>query len=448
MLPLRAHRGDSMSVMSLAALRPGASTVKAAVLSVTPGVFLTGLIWRSPGLFLEPRIWAEEGHLYLAPMRHLSVLKGLGLVVNGNYQLATNAIVEVARAVPPRDFAVVTTYLSLLVSLAACYMLGRTLVARGLPVLVGVAAAAMMSLVAAGYEVYLNATNVQWTCSLVALLICLSEEVPAGSLTAVLRFGLLAVCGLTGLPSCILAPVFLAGALRRRSAYGWVLVAVIAAASCVQLGIVLAHRGEIARPFNLTWMTTAALSLHAAFGPFLPAVSVDGLGVSMGDPIHASQLAMQGGLVLALVGLVAWESLGPGLTLGLIGAAVWASLVNEVGALDSIAGLMSGVGGGRYFFLAGCCVAILLAAGLASPVRAMRAIAGVMVALILCNGVLEAREAGWTRMFLTGPSHAAQVDACRPGAACTVREWPLHANLWVTVDGPQGSPSGDHPSSP
>lgn len=399
------------------------------VAAISMAVFSLTLFWRSPALFLAPRVWAEEGHLYLARMIKCGPIDGLLLVVNGNYQFLTNLFVEIARLAPVRDFAVATTYLSLLLTLTAVGMVSAFLRARGLPWIVSVVAAVLMALLPSGYEVYLTATNVQWVCSLAALMIGLSEELPAAKPKAIVRYAGLAACGLTGLPSCILGPVLLVLALRRRTAFGWAIFFTIAGT----VAVIAAHRGDVARPFNLTPGIVGPFALHTIFTAFLPVSLVDALAEAAQSRLLRVDVAMAGAAGLALIAWAAWDSLGAFLTLLLAGAAVGASFLNEIGALGTVSAMLSGWNGGRYFFLAGCCVAVLLAAGLASSNGARRATAAALVALALATGLPASRAEAWTGIFLAGPSVADQVDACPAETSCRVQEWPVGAGLWVTV---------------
>ncbi len=409
--------------------RPAASSL------LTCGIFLATLALRSPALLLRPRLWAEEGGLYWERLRHLPIRKGLGLVVNGNYQLLTNAFVAAAKLVPVRDIAWVTTYAALIVSLLCCWMLDGWVRAHGLPRWVGAVAAVMLALLPAGYEVYLSATNVQWTCSLLALLICLGEDLPAGGVRAALRYALLAVCGLTGLPSCILGPVFLVAAWRRRTAYGWAMLAVMAAASAVQIGVILAHRGQISavRPFNVSLLVLVPMAMQEGLALVLP-INFLNAGAPGLDTLAARvQLAAVGLGLIAGVAAIARDSLGRFPALVLAGASVLASVMNQVGALEQVQDMVSGGRGGRYFFLGQCCIVLLLAAGLAARGKLPRIMAGVMTTLVLAGGVLEVAARDWSSVFTTGPSVAEQVDGCRPGAMCRIRAWPVGPEILVTV---------------
>lgn len=426
-----------MSAVPLAPVRIRSVTLpRPPAASLLPcGAFLTTLLLRSPALLLHPRLWAEEGGLYWERLRHLPIRKGLGLVVNGNYQLLTNVSVGAAKLVPVRDIAWVTTYAALVVSLLCCWMLGGWVRARGLPAWVGAVAAVMLALLPSGYEVYLSATNVQWTCSLLALLICLGEDIPAASPRAAMRYLLLAVCGLTGLPSCILGPVFLVEAWRRRTAYGWVMLAVMAVASAVQLGVLFAHRGELvsARPFNVSPLVLVPLAMQEGLALFLPMNFLNVGSPGLGTFAARVQLAVVGLGLLAGVAVVARDRLGRFPALILVGASVLASVVNQVSALEAIQDMVSGGRGGRYFFLGQCCIVLLLAAGLAAHGKLPRIMAGVMTTLVLVGGVVEAAAREWSTVFTSGPSAAEQVDSCRPEDPCRIRAWPMGSEIWVTV---------------
>lgn len=368
----------------------------------------------------------------------MSPLKGLVRVFNGNYQLLTNAIVEIAIRVPIRYAPAVTTYLGFLLALVCAWMMGRLLLSRGCSVLQASAGCAMFALQPAGYEVFLNATNVQWVTSVIGLLLCLWDDLPATSPRAGLCYFALAVCGLTGTTTCILLPLFVVGAIWRKSGFGWAMVAVLGVATVLQGGIVLAHRAEMHRAFAISDHALLPLVFQVIFAQILPGDAVNGFAPLLAPhtPSNVAQAAQWAALGLGGLGLVVWRAACPlgAVTAGLLGATVLGiSLVNEFGSQATADQMLSAAAGSRYFFIGATGLLVLVAALGRAPGGTGRATGWVVIALVLANGVVTARLAAWPVGNVTGPSFSDQVDACQGAPSCGIRVWPGFFTLPLTV---------------
>ena len=417
---------------------PG-STVDPRLAAVLPiGAFLACLSLRSPGLLVHPRFWAEEGNLYYGKLQAMSPLKGLVRVLNGNYQFLTNAFVEVALRFPVRWAGAVTTYLGLGAAMLCCWLMARLLLSRGCSAWTACLACGLFALQPGGYEVFLNATNVQWVSSVIGLLLCLSEEVPAAGPAALLSYGGLLVCGMTGTPTCILLPLFVIGAVWRRTTFGWTMAIVLGAATAAQASIVLAHHGEMSRVFALSAYAPLPLVFQVFFTRLLPVALVNDLGVILGEPTTAARIAACQIVVVGLGGLAVVASIARGrlgifvtLVLALGMAAI--PLINEFGALSSATGMLSGLSGGRYFFLGSSCFIVLLAAGADATSSLGRKVAAILLVLVVSNSLIMLLDAPWTGMFLEGPSFSEQVDACVGLHTCKVVIWPAGGQWAVDI---------------
>jgi hypothetical protein len=416
----------------------GLRTDRATLAWCGAGLFVLCLFARSPDLFRHPRFWAEEGNLYFQAMRDLPLLQALGFVVNGNYQFLTDLFVEFAILAPPHQAAVPTTYLPLLLAGYAALLMARLLVSRGCSVAAVLAACALFALQTAGYEVFLSATNVQWVCSVVALLLALQDDVHATSGVAWRRYALLGACGLTGTPSCILLPLFLVLAWLRPNRYRLALAGVLAAAAAIQLGILLAHAGQVHRAFEVTPKTLVSFAMQTFLSATLPVDGLQLIGGALRD--HgphwvgmAAQVGLFGFAGLAIVALLALDRLGNTLAVILVATAVETGLVNAFGQLGRADDLLSSWGGARYFFASSTCLILMLACGLSADAKRMRVVAGLLVAVILGNGALSRFDADWSGLFLTGPSVSAGVEQCRGAAVCRVPVAPHGFGLTVDM---------------
>ena len=401
-------------------------------------IFLFVLILRSPGLLVRPRFWAEEGTLYYAQLQQLGTVRGITHVINGNYQLLTNVIVELALLAPVRWSAVVTTYVSLAVAIACAWMIAEFFVVRRFPIWVASAVCALFALQPAGYEVFLSATNVQWVTSVMGLLLCVSKDHPATSRAAILRFALLLACGLTGTTTCILLPLFAVGAWRRRTPFGWCLLGTLIVATAVQGTVVAFHRDDLQRrPFALSLHAPLALVLQVALAQVLPVDILDHVGEAfIGQAGAILSLAL-----VVMAGLLAFARSARGTIDGLtrealLGGIVIVSLINEFGALGTATGMSLGLSGSRYFFLGATCLLILVGICLTEGLSIIRLSATAFVTLAALNDLSTAAFASWTKVYLEGPSVAEQIDQCDGRTPCEIRVWPTWVRKRLVVHPP------------
>lgn len=428
-----------MTTLGSAILRPGLSRPRVPRSSLVPvSTFLLCLFWRSPGLLLHPRFWAEEGHLYYDHMRRVGLHGAFVTVINGNYQILPNLVTEAAARSPDRFAAHVTTYLSLVVVAGCCWLLADLMLSRGCSLLATCVGAAIFALQPGGYEVFLNATNLQWVTSLVGLLLCLSRATPAWSSRAIGTYLALAVCGLNGTTTCILLPVFVLAALRDRSGFRWGMALVLAACTAIQAVIVVAHHGDIHRPFALDAFAPLAAAFQVVFAVFLPAHLLDVLGPEMRDATAAGhamdvQLVLLAVAVFGLLALAASRRLGRD-TVGLMVVAVVVSTaINCFGAISTADTMLSGWAGARYFFVGASCTAILVAPCMDAVSIERRSVAAAVAVLALSNGALTGAYGTWTAMYLQGPSFGEELDACPPEADCVVDSWPPNAGFTLEM---------------
>lgn len=170
-------------------------------------LFVGLLLWRSPDLLIHPRLWAEEGRFYYNGLQNGA--SPLTLVIRGNYQIVTNLICYLATLVPAEWAAHITTYCSLLVALWCIVLFSRFSIESGWSLVRSATIVAILALLAHGYEVYLSSTNTQWLCALSLLFICLGQWSTLRGPRRVPLYAWVAVCALSGVPSSVMAPVFL-----------------------------------------------------------------------------------------------------------------------------------------------------------------------------------------------------------------------------------------------
>lgn len=397
--------------------------------SLGAAVFIACIVLRSPRILSTPRFWAEEGSLYYAQMQHLSFGQALAFVANGNYQFATNLIVELSVLGRTRDAAAVTTYICLVLAGLCCVLIARFLAARSCSAVSIAVACALFALQVSGYEVLLNATNIQWVCSAITLLLFLEDEIPAASPSAFCRYLCVAALGMTGVTSCILLPVAAAIALTRRSRIHHAMLAVLASTAFAQLAIVLTHPGNVGRSYSLSMASAIPLALQGVLSAFLPPSTVDAIGATLLAPdlptrAAGFQVVLVGAAVLGAIAACAVTTLGRFRTAILLAAAVFFTAMNEFGALGEVSDFMSSYGGSRYFFLASTCMIVMLAAGLNGRSAWSRGASAAAVAVMASNLILTTAASTLPSIFFAGRPFAAQVDACAVAAPCDVYAWP------------------------
>ena len=388
-------------------------------------VFAAAMALRSPGILLRPRFLAEEGFVYYQYMEHSSFAHGLAFVFRANYQLLTNLICLAAVAVPDRFAAFPTTYLGAAVDLYACCLLAEALATRGASRVTVALAALLFALQPAGYEVFLNATNVMWVCSACTLFVVLSPERAPRSPRAWLAYVSVAAFGLTGVPSLTLLPFYALKAAAERTAYRAALFALLAAAAVVQGAVILRHAPDPGRAMTLSSHSVVPLVFQTELAPVLPAEALDVVGgrvvaYDADGAVIAAQVALLGLGLLGAVLAAAWRALSRVDRVVVPGAMLLVSAVNEFGALGQPEVLHSGWGGSRYFFLGSTCFLFLLCLGRDGGSALRRRVVTGAAALVLSNAVLQSFGAGWVRTYTVGPSVAAQVSACAGVRPCSI----------------------------
>lgn len=388
-------------------------------------VGLAALVFRSPGIFLAPRMYGEEGMLYYASLQ----LPGTSMwtfVARGNYQFLVNLAAGIGQLLPAARVAYVTTAIGLLAFLAAMGLLGRLAAERGWRPWTACLAAAAIAWLPQGYEVYLNATNVQWVASLSVLLLVLlkvEEWTPAAQRWAL---GWLAVCAFSGVPAVTLAPLMVARAALTRSRPHIVMSGLLCLGAALQLTLALTstHSG---RYFELNpFLTVMGFFAQVIVGPLV--------GVRWVEPyieiMFLSELPkllvvlLAAGVVVAHVVLkgAAASQGGRQLAAFLCAAAVLSVLVNVLGGLGvQVTSWISG----RYFLLAAVCWITLVCAAANSARPALRWAGTAVLALLVLVGGSEVLWGGWKDFMITGVPWQTMVEGCEGSRPCVVQTWPM-----------------------
>ena len=385
---------------------------------------------KAPAVLLDPRFWAEDGSFYFTNFRALDAWwEPLVYVAHGSYQLLTNFLVYLATKVPLEQAPAVTTYGAYLVEALVVVLIHAVVGSYGISRFVGLLLVAAWVLMPASYETWASATNVQWICSVSMLLVLmLPNELIERHFVKMLVWT--AVCGFTGVPSCMLAPGYLARAYTDRSKHFAAFGAVLALCTLVQLAVAIRY-GVGNRSFaSDPRMLTLPMLLQTLFVPLFGIDWVGKLSVPLRQDARAlSAFTVLAGLSLMLfVVAIAWRARRTAIVLVVAGLWILVSLVNTFGTLGSPLDLISGKGGERYFLFGAMCFCLLLAIGTTARSRFASAVAGALLLLIVGASAAQLGSP-WLAEHTEGPSWKRELTKCVPSAPCVVAIWPNGWNV-------------------
>ena len=206
-------------------------------------VYAALIYLREPRFFLQPRFWAEEGttHFYFAYSLHW--FPALWHPVKGYLNFWANfSTVLAARLVPLEHAPLVTTLMAFLVQV----LLGAWIVTTPLAIAnrwyKKAAMLAIVLVVPVTSEIWLNSINsMEFLCVITFLILIESTQQARFRRSA--GYVLLALGGLSGLDSLLLAPFFFLRAWREKSRPRTVQTLILAGCGLVQLAIVLSASG-------------------------------------------------------------------------------------------------------------------------------------------------------------------------------------------------------------
>lgn len=378
-------------------------------------------------LLESPRFWAEEATLYYQNALNIG-FRSIFSIINGNYQFLANAAAYLATLVPPLYAPAVTTYISLAVDAIA--VLGIVLMHRqGVVTLFGALGLSILWVLSMPkYEVQLTATNIQWVCA-AGLVFFLAIR---GDALGRARFAFLAwvaLCGLTGVPSCLLFPAFLIKGYFEKDRTHTVAGIILLACVVVQ-AVVITHAGTTGRvytrdPFLLVMPTAVQTILTPTFG----ADASNLLGAFLQQPQNRFSTASLSIFLLfigALGGAVLAAARRDTLFFAITAGCLWigTGVVQTFGATGDPVALLGGIAGSRYYLTGLMCFLTLLAVGGARSQIAPKVFCSLLLVMFAANAVSQRAWAPWTVIFLTGPSWSEQVHKCPANEPCRLTAWP------------------------
>ncbi|SMD10828.1 hypothetical protein [Rhizobium sp. RU36D] len=378
--------------------------------------FLGLSIWRNWAPFIEPRFWAEEAQIYLHAVQHADWVDVLSFTANSNYQLAANVLAKLSTYAPLVYAPFVTTYLSVAVASILVVVVAQVAIERGVHPLLLLLAVGCLALAPMSYEVFASATNIQWYCgAIVLMLLALRLQSRRWVVFAcVCSF----LCGLSGLPSVILMPAFIAVGVVRKSRPHLLLAVILLACVAVQAYVLLAT-GTGGRQFTTSArLLLLPVALHSMLGLVMTPFVVKAIGTVALDWPNFIAIGMLCA-TLTLVLIRSTDSRNRIDVVLILAAGIGAAVVQTFGALGDPYFLLGGeANGGRYYLVSTS--ALILTIMLAS-VHRPRAMACVLGLSLLVQAVASYSPA-W-RLFNTGPAWAEEVAKCQVDP-CQLVVWP------------------------
>lgn len=391
--------------------------------------FLLIAYLKSPAVFSHPRFWAEEGTVFYATFLHLPAIDCLLFIKSGALQLSTNLAVYISTKVPTPMAPAVTTYIAVIFQVILAIQIALFIRAYNLAKPVGLLLVACSTLLPQMLEVWLNTTNLQWVTGLSALLIFLmpTDWLERHRIGAALWC---VVCGLSGVPATILAPVFLLRAFLERSKPIFIISLALVITAIIQLAI-LKSVGAEPRPYTINFNAfLVSLLLQSVLSPVLSADFADWIGGLILSPKPAVHLiwlivTLAAGFALVfLAAIAAYDGLRRRLIWLVLFAWLFVTLVQYFGSISPGPEEFSGWVGGRYFLLGSLCLCILLAWGTKAQLGYFQFLCVGLLCAIVVAGTYNIAFSEWPGGMLHGPSWRKQIAACPNGQTCRIKLWP------------------------
>lgn len=386
-----------------------------------PILFLLGQILLAPQLFTDPRFWAEEGSSYYPAALQTDFLPYVfTFVFNGNYQFLTNLLTGLAAAVTPGYAPWVTTYTSVGIFAGVVLQFGLFLRANGVPYWLCVLAMLAWTTSPSFVEIYATATNMQWIAALSILILCLSDLKGKSPAWVFWVSAWVIACGLTGIPSVLLAPFYILQAFLTRSKNHFLLGVLLGLCALVQLGVMIEFGLSSRDPTFGPRVLLAPMLLQTIFTPILGVRTTDAIGSLIRGPSGSVALLAVAAIAACFVWLLLVANKFSKQAMLILGIWAFVSLIQTLGSIGTIEAKIaqiSALGGSRYFATGFLALIILI---LLASRSALRPATVCLLLLILVQGVLSTSR---LRSDMAGyPSWSEAIAKCqRP---CEVPIWP------------------------
>jgi hypothetical protein len=275
-------------------------------------------------------------------------------------------------------------------------------------------------------ETFLTTTNSQFVLSLAVLLVALEDKEPS-RMGLVFRGALVLLAGLTGPPTCLLAPALAWRALRMRSRPAFLLFALLAAC-CVVQAAYLVHDALTSHQLLAQRRSPVTATLLGEI-VLVKSLAVPAVGGHAAMMLHDWMAGLQRGHALLAIGaVVVWTGvlalaaagIPPATRRPLLLGVITLTLVSSTLSMGAKEALLVPMLGERYYQAPNSALFIALAAGLGW--RTWKGLLrGSLVALSLAVGLATYQQPfGWTE----GPDWKTEIALWRADPTRMVRIWP------------------------
>jgi hypothetical protein len=376
--------------------------------------------WKTPVIFKYPRFWAEEGAEYYRNCFGDSLSVCMSYTHSGSYQLFTNIIVYLSTKVSVLNAPFVTTYLSYALQLIVVVQISLFAKAYQVSRINTIFLVAAWALLPQTFEVWMTSTNVQWVAGVSVLLIIMMPyhwiEQNWKGIGA-----WYALCGLSGVPAAIVAPVVFLRAIVNRSRRMLVVATILGSCATFQAIILMTSGTSALRTYPKDPITLGMpLFFQTVLSPIFSIDFASTLGQGGGTTLLGVFLLGSG--VIAIVVSVAWIAIRNQIVLICLFAWMFVTLIQTFGGLGPEK-FMSGIAGSRYFLFGSMCLCIMLAWGTKAQITSLKVIAICLLAFITISGVVNTLNPAM-RFLFDGPSWSTQIRACPEAKPCHVSIWP------------------------
>ena len=228
------------------------------------------VVLRDSSLVTSPRFWAEEGIVYFNFANQHSFAETLGFVHFGYLALFANVAVGFAALMPAALAPLATLMAS---ALGQLFVVGFVLFHRGTflrSTRARLLAAAVVTLVGLGGEIWLNTINTSHHFPIVVFLVVIADKANSSRGQALFAIVLVALLGLSSVVVCLATPLFLLRYLRERQAMDLVLGATLGLVSLAQLAIMASYSGPLVTRFGASDETLGRFFYYLFTYPILP----------------------------------------------------------------------------------------------------------------------------------------------------------------------------------
>jgi putative flippase GtrA len=375
---------------------------------------------KSAGLFLDPRFWGEEATNFYVPFRTASPVQVITHVYLGNYLLLTNLAAYLATLVHPLHAPLVTTIISFGAQFVIVVQIVVLANAHRLKLYVTTLLVIAWTFLPANYEVWLTATNLQWLAGVSTLLVL---AMPTDWIERHWKFlsAWLLLCGLSGVPGVLIAPVILMRAMIERSKRLAALAAILCLCAVLQLFVLLKFGTSPHRTFIVDPVVNFVPALFQTI--LTPLLGVD--SISAISEARSTSLAGSSATALFLLGLfiaAAWQ--GAQSLAAYVGFSwVFVTLVQSFSGLEPDK-FISPINGGRYFLFGSFALCLALAMASCARNSFARGVGIGALTLVVVTNLTSFLYSTWYLGYVSGPSWSQQIAACPNREACTITVWP------------------------